>query len=55
MNSKSKIIAFEPFSENYKKLEVNIQLNGLNQIQIESSDITVEVLPQETDWLNLGI
>jgi FkbM family methyltransferase len=35
ISNQGKIIAFEPFSENYKKLEVNIQLNGLNQIQIE--------------------
>jgi hypothetical protein len=35
---------------------MHLESSGVvNQMQKGRADITVEVLPQETDWLNLGI
>jgi hypothetical protein len=35
---------------------MHLESSGVvNQMQKGREDITVEVLPQETDWLNLGI
>lgn len=59
ISNQGKIFAFEPFSENFKKLSVNVALNGLSQIHLEkmavgNEDGTAIIYYDQTER-NLGM